>query len=296
MLHQRNRTPVSRQGWMVAALGALAVSIPLAAAGVAPQDVAIVTALEPGGVAPAAPGSDTNAGAGAAARTGNPATRGQAMAAISGRVLDQTGGAIRGVRLTLTDPRTGTQLVQQTNASGEFTFRDLPPGRYEVIAGAPAFTTITNVLTVGSGTTVERTITLPLGTLQETITMTCSTSPVARAARAIGASILPVLSAQEPPTRAGGNVEPPKKLTDVRPVCPANVPPGDTVVRLTARIGVDGFVNDVKSVPADSTSEAPAELKESAMDAVRQWIFSPTRLNGHPVAIDITVNITFRRS
>jgi hypothetical protein len=204
-----------------------------------------------------------------------------------------------GVRLTLTDPRSGVQLVQQTNASGGFGFPDLPPGRYELVAAAPAFATISNVLTVTSGAAVQRTITLPLGTLRETITRGCPASAIARAARAIGAGIFPVVSAQQPPAapvRVGGSVEPPKKLKDVKPVCPAVVPPDETTVRLTGRIGVDGFVNDVKAVPSDTGGEPPAELAEAAMDAVRQWTFSPTLLNGQPVAVEITVSITFKRS
>jgi hypothetical protein len=203
------------------------------------------------------------------------------------------------VQLTLTDPRNGTQLVQQTNASGDFTFRDLPPGKYELVAGAPAFTSIRNILIVGSGETVERAITLPLGTLKETITIACSMSPIARVAGTIGASILPVVYAQDrpaAPVRVGGNVKPPLKVKDVRPVCPADVPAGETTVRLSARIGVDGFVNDVTPVSGDSGTHAPAALTESAMDAVRQWKFTPTLLNGLPVSVEMTVNISFRRS
>jgi protein TonB len=35
-------------------------------------------------------------------------------------------------------------------------------------------------------------------------------------------------------------------------------------------------------------------LDEAALDAVRQWEFTPTLLNGVPIAIIMTVTVTFR--
>ncbi len=297
MLQQRNRTSLKRRDWIVAALGAVAVSIPLAAAGIASPESSPLT---PGPhdthirVEAAVPGTAIDDTGGRSPRS---AVSPQAPSEITGRVLDQLGGVIPGVRMTLIDPRSATHLRQQTNAAGVFTFRDLPPGTYELIATAPGFTSISNVLTVGSGDTVRRTITLPLGTLKETIITACSMPPLARVVSAIGAGMLPVVHAQEAPApaRVGGNLKPPIKVKDVRPACPATVPAGETEVTVTARIGVDGFVNDARPVPTHSGSDVPAALIESVMDAVRQWQFTPTLLNGQPVPVEMTVSVTFRR-
>jgi protein TonB len=35
-------------------------------------------------------------------------------------------------------------------------------------------------------------------------------------------------------------------------------------------------------------------LDQAALDAVRQWRFTPTRLNGEPVAVIMTVTVNFR--
>jgi hypothetical protein len=43
---------------------------------------------------------------------------------------------------------------------------------------------------------------------------------------------------------------------------------------------------------ADPVS-GPAELAKESVDAVRQWLFKPTFLNGDPVEVDSTVNIIF---
>ena len=173
-------------------------------------------------------------------------------------------------------------------------------------------------MTPAPDATVERTITLPLGILQETITLVCSAPPAAArleqfVTRMIG-SIVPVAFAQESvrrihavpvvhtlkavslseQKRVGGNIHPPRKLTDVRPVCPA-APLTHATVRLSGRIGVDGMMNDVAPVRAEPGAEPPIEFIESALDALRRWRFTATLLNGQPVDVNITVTVTFRR-
>ena len=80
--------------------------------------------------------------------------------------------------------------------------------------------------------------------------------------------------------RVGGNIKPPTKIHDVRPVYPpaAQQARVSGMVIVEARIGNDGSVETVqvlRSIPL---------LDEAAMDAVRQWKFTPTLLNGVPVA------------
>jgi protein TonB len=111
----------------------------------------------------------------------------------------------------------------------------------------------------------------------------------------IGAGVFPVLSAQEV-IRVGGSVKAPKKMKDVKPICPSTAPAGETMVRLTGRVSVDGFVVDLTPVPADAGPEPPIDLVEAALAAVRQWAFTPTLLNGQPVEVNITVDILFRKS
>jgi len=56
-----------------------------------------------------------------------------------------------------------------------------------------------------------------------------------------------------------------------------------------ATIGADGKVIDAKvlrSVPL---------LDQAALDAVRQWEYAPTLLNGVPVPVVMTVTINFKR-
>ena len=58
-------------------------------------------------------------------------------------------------------------------------------------------------------------------------------------------------------------------------------------VVLDVLIGKDG---NVKSVKANS---GPKELRDSAIDAVRQWKYKPYLLNGEPVEVKSTVNVIY---
>jgi protein TonB len=59
------------------------------------------------------------------------------------------------------------------------------------------------------------------------------------------------------------------------------------VVIVEATIGSDGRVNEVRvlrSIPL---------LDQAAMEAVRQWEFQPTLLNGAPISIVMSMTVNF---
>jgi TonB family protein len=89
--------------------------------------------------------------------------------------------------------------------------------------------------------------------------------------------------------RVGGNIKAPAKVKDVRPVYPpiAREAGVSGVVIIEVRVGTDGRIEDghvLKSIPL---------LDEAALDAVKQWEFVPTLLNGAPVPIIMTVTVNF---
>jgi hypothetical protein len=97
-------------------------------------------------------------------------------------------------------------------------------------------------------------------------------------------------NSQDPPLRIGGQIQAPRKLRDVRPACPADIPPPPTVVRLVGRIGIDGRLTDLH----DDSADAQPSFVASAMDAASQWEFSPTLLNGVPVETNIQITMEYR--
>jgi len=93
------------------------------------------------------------------------------------------------------------------------------------------------------------------------------------------------------PVRIGGQIKPPTKVKDVKPVYPAIAQSAHVTgtVTIEAIIGPDGKVSDakvVRSVPL---------LDQAALDAVRQWEYMPTLLNGVPVPVVTTITLNFTR-
>jgi TonB family protein len=89
--------------------------------------------------------------------------------------------------------------------------------------------------------------------------------------------------------RVGGNMPPPTKVKNVAPVYPplAESARVQGVVILETIVGADGKVQDarvLRSIPL---------LDQAALDAVKQWEFTPTMLNGSPVPIVMTVTVQF---
>jgi len=89
--------------------------------------------------------------------------------------------------------------------------------------------------------------------------------------------------------RVGGNIKPPTKTVDVKPIYPPDALTARVqgVVICEAVIGPDGKVADVRilrSIPL---------LDRAAIDAVRQWEFTPTLLNGTPVPVIMTMTVNF---
>jgi protein TonB len=130
----------------------------------------------------------------------------------------------------------------------------------------------------------DRAITLQVGTVQETITVSERRSPAQ----------VPAAAAGPRPLRVGGNIRAPRKLVDVHPVYPASMRESgrEGVVPIEAIIGQDGAVTSVRVVSA----QVHPDFAIAAVDAVRQWKFSPTLLNGAPVEVVMTVSVAFKLS
>jgi TonB family protein len=89
--------------------------------------------------------------------------------------------------------------------------------------------------------------------------------------------------------RIGGSIKPPTKVTDVKPVYPeiakSAAVQGVVILEITVdTLGRVGEARVLRSIPL---------LDEAALDAVRQWVFTPTLLNGQTVPVIMTVTVNF---
>jgi TonB family protein len=91
------------------------------------------------------------------------------------------------------------------------------------------------------------------------------------------------------PVRVGGDIKPPARLKYV----PAAYPPAaqsarvQGVVVVEAIIGPNGKVTDAKIIRSIPLLDA------AALEAVRQWEYAPTMVNGRPVSVYMTVSVNF---
>ena len=92
--------------------------------------------------------------------------------------------------------------------------------------------------------------------------------------------------------RVGGQIKEPKKLKHLNPSYPdiAKQARVQGVVILECTISPQGKDTDVKVLRGIPLLDA------AAVDAVRQWVYTPTLLNGVPVPVIMTVTVNFRLS
>jgi len=222
------------------------------------------------------------AGFGAATQTG-PAT-------FSGRLVDTIGRMMPDEPIVLTHTATKSVHESRSDSSGYFSFGGLDAGDYDINVQAMGFALRYRV-SVAAGQALQRDITLQLGSLQETITIVKDTSPSPIARTSPRAAPAPYVRQPGPcdSSPKGGCIEQPMKIVDKRPLYPENRTEPEVKVILECRIGTDGVPARVRVVgPADP------DFAKAASDAVYQWRFTPTYLDGVAVEVDMKVTATFR--
>jgi protein TonB len=103
-------------------------------------------------------------------------------------------------------------------------------------------------------------------------------------------------TAPPPPPKAaphrvtvGGNVQAARLVNRVQPLYPplARQTRISGTVKLHAIIGKNGAVEQLQVVSGHPL------LVQSALDAVKQWRYQPTLLNGEPVEVDTEIDVIF---
>ena len=99
----------------------------------------------------------------------------------------------------------------------------------------------------------------------------------------------PVIAAADRPIRVGANVFQANLLRQPKPVYPplAKEARVQGIVQFEATIGKDGLVESLHLL------SGPPLLVQAAMEAVQQWVYKPTLLNGNPVSVITTIDVNF---
>jgi TonB family protein len=116
--------------------------------------------------------------------------------------------------------------------------------------------------------------------------------------KAVPTAVLPPLPPPPPPPkeeatplriRVGGNEQQAKLIRQPHPVYPplAKQARIQGVVKLSAIIAKDGTIQHLEVVSGHPS------LIQSALEAVKQWVYQPTLLNGEPVEVVTQIDVNF---
>jgi TonB family protein len=201
--------------------------------------------------------------------------------ALAGIVTDPSGAVVPRCSITASHQDGPNQEVTTTNQAGEYRFNAIPAGRYTLEYRAPGFRLGRIEAVVRAGVATRSDATLSLGGVGEAITVTARRTT-------------PAPVAANPPRRirVGGNVQPPRLVMQRRPAYPESARQLgiEGSVQLRAVISVDGSPMNLEAVNTD----VHPDLVQAALDAVKQWRYQPTLLNGQPVEVVTTVTVAFR--
>jgi protein TonB len=94
------------------------------------------------------------------------------------------------------------------------------------------------------------------------------------------------------PAKIGGNVVAANLINPVKPIYPplAKMARQQGTVKFEAMISKEGTIEELKVV------SGPPLLIQAATDAVKQWRYRPTVLNGEPVEVQTTIDVNFSLS
>jgi protein TonB len=99
----------------------------------------------------------------------------------------------------------------------------------------------------------------------------------------------PVEPSSNAPFRVGGTVREPKKISDVRPVYPAIA----QAAKVEGMVILEAVINERGTVERVRVLRSVPLLDAAAVEAVRNWRYTPTLLNGTPVSVLMTITLHF---
>lgn len=195
---------------------------------------------------------------------------------MKGAVRDVV-GVIPGAKVVL---KGVSEYTFETGADGAYSVTGVPEGVYSIEVLKPGYARLSIAgRKVEAGTTARADFYLNLGGIRENVTVDGG---------AAGTGADAPLGPQR--IRVSGNVQAANLRKKVQPIYPLEAKKAGVqgTVRIRAVIGKDGAVMGLTLLMSPS-----AELARSAMDAVNQWQYSPTLLNGNPVEVQTEVDVNY---
>jgi TonB family protein len=200
---------------------------------------------------------------------------GQGASSVAGTIYDASGGTVPGATVEILNADTGQTQTMTSGLVGNYSFANLPSGRYQLMVSSPGFAVYARKAITVPGTLD---VVLSLGSITEAVTVSGK-----------GPSVAPLLSPHR--IKVGGNVQAARLLQQPKPIYPAFAESAGIqgTVLLRAVISTDGGIMGLTVL-----SSPDPMLADAAMESVRQWRYLPTLLNGQPVEVVTTISVNFR--
>lgn len=212
------------------------------------------------------------------------AAHAQARGALAGVVKDPSGAIVPGCGVTAKSLDGSNEEVAVANAVGEYVFAAIPPGRYALEFRARGFAIGKVQAEVTAGNAARVDWNLAIGQLSEAVTVVGS--------KGAPRPVAPATSGTPKRIAVGGSVQPSRLIRQVRPDYPDDLQQLGVqgTVKVRAIISKEGTVLH----PVVVNTEVHPGLAKAALDAVSQWTYEPTLLNGQPVEVVTTIEIAFQ--
>ena len=208
---------------------------------------------------------------------------------FTGTIFDISDATVPNATIVMTNHKANTVDMTTSDAEGNFVFKALPAGEYEMKVLKPGFATyLAPQVVLDPGRDLAMTAKLNIGSTNETVDVQAEGSAKsAAAAQALEAEA----KSKATRIRIGGNVEAAKVITKVQPIYPESAKDAGVqgTVLLHAVVGMDGRPLQLQVL----NSQINPDLARAAVEAVSQWRYQPTLLNGEPVEIDTTIQVKF---
>lgn len=202
---------------------------------------------------------------------------------VAGVVQDPSGARIPNAAITIRSDDGSVEQQTTTDSVGSYQVNSLPAGQYTVRVTARGFKVFSRTsLQLQANQTSTVNLNLAIGNVTEAMSVTAA-RPASTPAPAV------IAQPSSARIRVGGMVQPAMLIFRVAPVYPDDLKSQGIsgTVQLAAIIDKQGNLAGIHSLGG------PTGLIKPAMDAVAQWHYQPSLLNGEPVAVETVIDITF---
>ncbi|HXE34653.1 MAG TPA: M56 family metallopeptidase [Verrucomicrobiae bacterium] len=202
---------------------------------------------------------------------------------VAGSIHDPSGSGVANATIIMSSHAANTIDMTTSDRDGNFSFKALPSGEYELKAMKPGFQVYRlPQVNLVSGSDFSQNISLEIATIMEEVHV------VPAGTR----QPLPVGTTGKPSRlRLGGDLEASSRITKVQPVYPDSAKSAGIsgTVILHAVISKDGKPLSLRVM----NGQIDPDLARSAVEAVSQWRYTPTLLNGEPIEVDTTITVIY---